>query len=143
YREGQSKEPAGDVFFYFSGATRAAVRHKNWKLYYNIAGPGASGWLRPLTDWHFPLIQNIKRDPFEQNVSPEDTKSLLYFGGALAAPSTAFMYDGLAIMPLGQQLWLQQLESYVKFPPLQAPETYNLGQVLRQVKKMHEESPDQ
>jgi hypothetical protein len=25
-----------------------------------------------------------------------DTKSLLYFGGTLAAPSTAFMYDGLA-----------------------------------------------
>jgi len=47
-------------------------------------------------NWHFPLIQNIKRDPFEQNVSPNDTKSLLYFGGSLAAPSTAFMYDGLA-----------------------------------------------
>jgi len=68
---------------------------------------------------------------------------VLAFGGSLAAPSSAFMYDGLAIMPLGQQLWLQQLESYVKFPPLQAPETYNLGEVLRQVKKMHEESPDQ
>jgi hypothetical protein len=30
----------------------------------------------------------------------------------LAAPSTAFMYDGLGIMPLGQQLWLKELESY-------------------------------
>src|SRR5262249_24280304 len=63
--------------------------------------------------------------------------------GTVAAPSTAFMYDGLAIMPLGQQLWLKELESYVTYPPLQAPETYNLGQVLQQVKKMHEESPDQ
>jgi hypothetical protein len=42
-----------------------------------------------------------------------------------------------------QQLWLRELESYVTYPPLQAPETYNLGQVLQQIKKMHEESPDQ
>src|SRR5262245_51861504 len=100
-----------------------------------MARPGAAGWLEPLTDWHFPLIQNIKRDPFEQFVSTDDTKSLLFFGGTLAAPSTAFMYDGLGIMPLGQQLWLKELESYIPYPPLQAPETYNLGQVLAEVKK--------
>jgi hypothetical protein len=28
---------------------------------------------------HFPAIQNIKRDPFEQNVIPGDLKSLLAF----------------------------------------------------------------
>ena len=107
-------------------------------MYYTIAAPGPQGWLAPLTAWHFPLIQNIKRDPFEQNVSPIDTKSLGYFQGALAAPSTAFMYDGLGIIPLGQALWLKELESYGPYPPLQAPETYNLTQVLQQVKKMHE-----
>jgi arylsulfatase len=143
YLEGKTQQSARDVFFYYSGSTPSAVRYKNWKMYYKIAKGGAAGWLEPLTDWHFPLIQNIKRDPFEQNVTPEDTKSLLYFGGSLAAPSTAFMYDGIAIIPLGQQLWLQQLESYVTYPPMQAPETYNLSQVLQQVKKMHEESPDQ
>jgi arylsulfatase len=44
------------------------------------------------------------------------------------------MYDGLAIMPIGQQLWLEQLETYQKFPPLQAPASYNLSQVLQEVK---------
>ncbi|HYV71051.1 MAG TPA: arylsulfatase, partial [Pseudolabrys sp.] len=81
------------------------------------------------------------RDPFEQNVSPADAKSLLYFGGSLAAPSTAYMYDGLAMFPLGQILWLKELESYVTYPPLQSPETYNLTQVLQEVKKMHEGHP--
>jgi arylsulfatase len=139
--EGKTDQSARDVFFYYSGSTPSAVRYKNWKMYYKIAQGGAAGWLKPLTNWHFPLIQNIKRDPFEQNVSPDDTKSLLYFGGTLAAPSTAFMYDGLAIMPLGQQLWLEELESYVTYPPLQSPETYNLGQVLQEVKNMHESHP--
>jgi hypothetical protein len=74
--------------------------------------------------------------------SISDTKSLLYFGGTLAAPSTAFMYDGLGIMPLGQQLWLKELESYQTYPPLQAPKTYNLTQVIQEVKKMHNNNPD-
>jgi hypothetical protein len=38
---------------------------------------------------------------------------------------------------LGQQLWFKELESYAKYPPLQAPETYNLSQVIQEVKKMH------
>jgi len=102
---------------------------------------GAAGWIEPLKTTHFPLIQNIKRDPFEQFVSSDDTKSLMYFGGSLATPSTAFLYDGLGIMPLGQQLWLKELESYRTYPPLQAAETYNLTQVIDQVKKMNETHP--
>jgi len=141
YLTGKSEKSARDYFFYYSGSTPSAVRYKNWKMYYKIAKGGAAGWLEPLTNWHFPLIQNIKRDPFEQNVSPNDTKSLMFFGGALAAPSTAFAYDGIGIMPLGQQLWLWELESYINYPPLQAPETYNLGQVISEVKKMHEAHP--
>jgi arylsulfatase A-like enzyme len=134
YLEGRSEKSAREVFFYFSGSTPSAVRYKNWKIYYTISQSGAGGWLEPLKTYHFPLIQNIKRDPFEQFVVPSDTKSMLYFGGSLAAPSTAFLYDGLGIMPLGQQLWLRHLETYKQFPPLQAPETYNLDQVIAQLK---------
>ena len=39
---------------------------------------------------------------------------------------TAFQYDW-NMLPIGQQLWEKELLSYEKFPPLQAPETYNLG----------------
>ena len=38
------------------------------------------------------------------------------------------------MLPLGQQLWLEHLSTYEKFPPLQAPESYNLSQVMDQVK---------
>jgi arylsulfatase len=50
-----------------------------------------------------------------------------------AGSTTAAGYD-IAILPLCQRLWLEQLESFTKYPPLQAPETYNLTQVLQQVK---------
>jgi len=51
----------------------------------------------------------------------------------LAAPSTAYVYDW-NMLPIGQQLWLQWLETLKAFPPMQAPESYNLSQVLDQVK---------
>jgi arylsulfatase len=141
YLEGNTDKSAREVFYYFSGATPSAVRFHNWKMYYKVAQPGPGGWLESLESWHFPLIQNIKRDPFEQNVAPNNTKSLLYFGGTLTAPSTAYMYDGLGIMPLGQQLWLEKLQSLVTFPPLQSPETYNLGQVIQEIKSQRHITP--
>jgi arylsulfatase len=39
------------------------------------------------------------------------------------------------MLPIGQQLWLEHLTSYEKYPPLQTPESYNLTGILDQVKK--------
>src|SRR5580700_12082735 len=83
YLEGKSEKSARDVFFYYSGATPSAVRYKNWKMYYTMAQPGAEGWILPLTSFHFTLVNNIKRDPFEQAVGTSQ-KTVLSFGGALA-----------------------------------------------------------
>jgi arylsulfatase len=85
------------------------------------------------------LVQNIKRDPFEQAVGT-DQKTVMGIGGALAGPVTAFQYDW-NMLPIGQQLWEQHLLSYDKFPPLQAPESYNLSGILEQVKKAHANAP--
>ena len=114
YLEGKSPTSARDHFFYYSGATPSAVRYKNWKMYYNMAQPGAEGWLLPLTPFHWTLVQNIKRDPFEQNVGLSQ-KSAMALGGALGAPATAYIYDW-NMLPVGQQLWLEELLSYEKYP---------------------------
>ena len=76
---------------------------------------------------------SFKRDPFEQAVGIDQTTAMS-MGGALSAPATAFLYDW-NMLPIGQQLWLQHLLSYEKFPPLQAPESYNLSGIIEQVKK--------
>ena len=55
-------------------------------------------------------------------------------GGALAAPSTAYIYDW-NLLPMGQVLWLKELESYQEFPPMQDPASYNLDQVMNELKK--------
>ena len=114
YLTGRTAKSARDVFYYFSGATPSAVRYKNWKMYYTMSQPGAAGWIMPLTPFHFTLVQNIKRDPFEQAVGVAQ-KSAMSLGGALASPSTAFLYDW-NMLPIGQQLWLQWFETLQGVP---------------------------
>src|SRR5262245_35554397 len=141
YLTGRSEKSARDFFFYFSGSTPSAVRYKNWKMYYTMSQPGGAGWIMPLVSFHFTLVQNIKRDPFGKGVGI-DMKSATALGGALSAPATAFLYDW-NMLPIGQQLWLKHLSSYEQFPPLQEAATYNLGQVLEQVKKATVRSPSE
>ena len=46
-------------------------------------------------------------------------------------------------MRIGQLLWLKELESYEAYPPMQDPASYNLSQVLAEVKKQSQHNPSQ
>jgi arylsulfatase A-like enzyme len=135
YLSGKSEKSPREVFFYYTGPKPSAVRYKNWKLYYTMVGAGPMDGLTGATTYSWTQIANIKRDPFEITVG-SDSKSLLGMGGALAAPSTAYLYNW-NILPIGQLLWLKELESYSEFPPMQDPASYNLDSVLQQVKQQH------
>jgi arylsulfatase len=141
YLTGKSEKSARDYFFYWSGSTPSAVRYKNWKMYYTMTDTtsGGAGWVYPLVSYHFTLVQNIKRDPFEQSILPSGDKSATNLGGSLAAPSTAYLYDW-NLLPIGQLLWTKQLMSYKEFPPLQAPATYNLDGILKAMQSEHGKS---
>ena len=82
--------------------------------------------------FHFTLVDNIKRDPFEKAVGAQPD-SAMGLGGALGGPMTAFLYDW-NMLPIGQQLWLEWFETLKEFPPMQAPASYNLTQVMEQIK---------
>jgi len=131
YLEGSGKS-AREVFFYYTGQHPSAVRYKNWKFYYTMAPSSATGGLTGTVTYHWTQVDNLKRDPFEQAVA-EDQKTLLGYGGALAAPSTAYIYDW-NLLPIGQLLWLKELETYRTFPALQIPASYNLDQVIEEMK---------
>ena len=139
YLLGGSDKSARDYFFYYTGPTPSAVRYKNWKFYYTMEGSTGAAALAGAQTYGWTQVTNLKRDPFEQAVG-EIQKSVLSIGGALASPSNAYLYDW-NMLPIGQQLWLKELESYSTFPPLQDPESYNLSSILAQVKKMGNSNP--
>ena len=111
------------------------------RIYYTMVGTCPTCGLTGATTFSWTQIANIMRDPFEISVG-EDTKTMFGAAGALAAPSTAYVYDW-NILPIGQALWLKELESYTAFPPLQDPASYNLSQVMDEVKKQARRNPGQ
>ena len=138
YLEGKSDKSARDTFFYYTGSQPSAVRYKNWKFYYTMVGDCATCGLVGATTYHWTQIANIKRDPFETTVGA-DAKSLLGYGGSLGSPSTAYLYDR-NMLPIGQLLWMKELMSYKAFPPMQAPEAYNLDGILQEMQKSGRQS---
>ena len=140
YLTGKTDKSARETFIYYSGATLSAVRYKNWKFYYSMAGPGPDGWLIPLINYNFTLVNNIKRDPFEQAVGAVAEDGGIDSGGSLASPSTAYIYDW-NLLPISQGIALRHLESFVEFPPMQAPPSYNLAQVMEQIEAQKRGDP--
>jgi arylsulfatase len=132
YLEGTSDESARDHLFYYSGANPSAVRYKNWKFYFAMAPDNAEGGFMGVQTYHWTQVTNLGRDPLENNVL--NNKSALQVGGALTAPSTAYIYDW-NLLPIGQMMWLRELETYRDFPPLQTPASYNLDQIIHQMQE--------
>ncbi len=133
YLEGKTEKSARDTSFYYSGAQPSAVRYKNWKIYFTMVSDDPAGFLAGALPYHWAQVVNIKRDPFETSIG-QQYKTLTGMGGTLAGPVTAYIYDW-NMLPIGQVLWLKELETYVKFPPMQDPASYNLDQVMNQLKK--------
>ncbi len=134
YLEGNSEKSARDVFFYYTGSKPSAVRYKNWKMYYTMVGTGPVAAMAGPQSYAWTMVANIKRDPFEQAAGLDDVKSFAAFSGSLGSPSTAYVYDW-NMLPIGQLLWMKELMSYKEFPPLQAPETYNLDGIIAEMQQ--------
>ncbi|UQD68984.1 arylsulfatase [Bradyrhizobium japonicum] len=133
YLSGRSEKSARDTFFYYSGKDPSAVRYKNWKIYFTMVSDAPQGFISGALPYHWAQVVNIKRDPFETSIGSQ-FKTLIGVGGSIGSPSTAYVYDW-NMLPIGQALWLKELETYIPFPPLQDPASYNLEQVLQQVKQ--------
>ncbi|UGX99110.1 arylsulfatase [Bradyrhizobium barranii subsp. barranii] len=133
YLSGRSETSARDTFFYYSGKDPSAVRYKNWKIYFTMVSDAPQGFIAGAAPYHWAQVVNIKRDPFETSIGSQ-YKTLMGVGGVIGSPSTAYVYDW-NMLPIGQALWLKELETYIAYPPLQDPASYNLDQVLQQVKQ--------
>jgi len=131
YITGKTEESARDFFIYYQGSTLSAVRYKNWKFYYTMSDPSSEGWFDPSVTYNWTMVQNIKRDPFEQAVGPYQ-KTAMSMGGAIGSVSSAYIYDW-NLLPIGQHIALKFLETFEEFPPMQAPPSFNLEQVMAQI----------
>ena len=134
YLSGRSEKSARDTFFYYSGKDPSAVRYKNWKIYFAMVSDNAGG----LPCRRAALSLGPGRQHQARSVRDLDRLAIQDACWAWAArsarPSTAYIYDW-NMLPIGQALWLKELETYMEFPPMQDPASYNLDQVMQQIKQ--------
>ena len=132
YLEGKSEKSARDTFFYYSGRATVgrALQELEDLLHDGVRRPGRLHRRRTAVSlgagrqYQARSVRDIRRRA-DQDADRH--------GRRTCSPSTAYVYDW-NMLPIGQALWLKELETYVKFPPMQDPASYNLEQVVQQVK---------
>jgi len=107
-------------FFYFAETTLGAVRIGDYK-YRFIDQPG--GWLGGTVKVDWPILSNIRLDPFERTGM---TGSLMY-GNWFAVQFWRFVFV--------QEVVAKLAETAIEFPPMQAAASFNLDAVKEQIQK--------
>jgi arylsulfatase len=121
YLTGDKETSPRESFFYFNDDTQlVGIRFHNWKLVFpEQRAPGTlQVWAEPFTELRLPKMFDLRADPYEQ----ADITSNTYHDWQLRH---AFL-----IVP-AQQYAAQFLETFRKFPPRQAPTSFNLEEVMR------------
>jgi arylsulfatase len=103
---------------YFAEATLGAIRINDYK-YRFIDQPG--GWLGGTVKPDFPILTNIRLDPFERTGLGRSINNYSWF---------AYQFWRFVFV---QQVVTKFAESFIEFPPMQTPASFNLEAVKEQV----------
>jgi arylsulfatase len=113
--KGQSKR---DVVYYFAESKLGAVRIGDYKFRF-IDQP--NGWFGATVDVTWPILVNLRLDPFERAGLPTAT------GGSLNYYE--FMSHEIWRNVQAQKQVEELASSFVDYPPMQKPATFNLDAI--------------
>jgi arylsulfatase len=104
-----------------------ALRLGHWKVHFAVQrGEGAAGWQEPLVPLRFPLLVNLRTDPFER---AEKDGSL--YGWKWRVDHT------YALVPFGAMV-AQYMATMQEFPPRQTPESWSPAAFLEKLRQQQE-----
>jgi arylsulfatase A-like enzyme len=112
-------------FFYYANddGQVVAIRIEDWKVVFmEQRAKGMMVWAEPFVPLRVPKIFNLRRDPFER----ADESSNTYWDWVLYHVPAIYAAQGLTV---------QQIQSFVEFPPRQKPASFNLDTVLEKLKE--------
>lgn len=110
--------------FYFTESTLGAVRIGDYK-YRFIDQP--EGWLGNTVKVDWPILTNIRLDPFERTGMPAHGGGSMMFGNWYMYEFWRFVFVQQEVAKFG--------ETFVDFPPMQTPASFNLEAVKEQITK--------
>jgi arylsulfatase len=107
--------------FYFTETTLGAVRIGDYKYRFTDQ-PG--GWLGNTIHLDWPILTNLKLDPFERTSTPEQS---MFQAEWYTYEFWRFVFVQQEVAKFG--------ETFVAFPPMQTPASFNLEAVKAQILK--------
>ncbi len=115
--------------FYYGGPVLGALRIDDFKFQF-VQQP--NGWPGEKLTTDMPMIVNLRQDPFERTPSIRG-QSLNDMGGGYMNDFMAREFWRFVVV---QQAVGALAQTAIEFPPMQAPATFNLEAVKRQVEEM-------
>jgi len=117
---GKSKEgPRREIFYFSDDGDLAALRYMDWKLIF--MEQKATGtfrvWMEPFVPLRVPLVENLRRDPYER---AEITSNTYY----------DWLLDRAFLLVPAQAYVGQFLQTFKEFPPRQKAASFSLDQVM-------------
>jgi arylsulfatase A-like enzyme len=104
--------------FYFAESVLGAVRINDYK-YRFIDQPG--GWIGGTVRLDWPILSNLRLDPFERTTNVAQSN----YAQWITYEIWRFVFVQQMVAKLGQ--------TFIEFPPMQAPASFNLEAVKRQI----------
>jgi arylsulfatase A-like enzyme len=110
--------------FYFTEGTLSAVRINDYKYRFTDQ---PNGWLGATVKVDWPILVNLRLDPFERTGMPRaDGGSLAYYNW--------FVYEFWRFVFVQQEV-TKAAQSFVEFPPMQKGASFNMEAVKEQILK--------
>jgi arylsulfatase len=114
----EKESPRHEFIYWTDGGSVAALRYNNWKIsFLRQNSVGIKVWETPFEELRWPLVTNLRMDPFER-ASDESTGHPQWAAERMFALAPAAFFVG------------QWLQSFREFPPRMKPGSFSLDRVM-------------
>ena len=123
----RSKKSPRPGFLYWSDEGELmALRYGNWKIHFAIQrSEGIAAWQDPLESLRFPMLVNLRTDPFEN----AEVCSISY---------PKWRADRVFMLVPAGALVAQYMATMKEFPPRQSPESWSPGAIMEKLARQRE-----
>ena len=116
------KDPRHEIFYFSDDGDLTAMRYDDWKLIF--MEQKATGtfrvWMEPFVPLRVPLVENLRRDPYERaEITSNTYYDWLLDRAFLLVPAQAYIADFLA--------------TFKEFPPRMKAASFSLDQVMEKM----------